>query len=191
MAKSKSSPTMTAKSKTASKSKGPTAMRDIKPKNAKSPFTIHQLEKDEDMLEVEPLNDEEREHAEETEEGDFEVSKVERDYQPIKPPHMTVTSVSQIQDDIAQYEAAAVKKVEDQVPKEIVKVKFSKFVQLVASHDFGDVIEANADEDIIMSSNLLTELAGSQDKRGERKIPLVFLVGIAIGVVLTYILFST
>lgn len=168
-------------------------MRDIKPRNTRSSFTVRQLDKDEDMLEVEPLNEDDNEMMEDTNDTDFEVTKVDedRDYQSIRPPHMNVTPVSEIQEDIAGYEAAVVKKMEDSTPKEIVKVKFSKFVQLVASHDFGEVIEANADQEIIMSSNLLTELAGSQDRRGERKIPLVFLVGIAIGVVLTYILFST
>ena len=41
-----------------------------------------------------------------------------------------------------------------------------------------------------MSSNLLTELAGSVDQKGERKTPVIFLVGLAIGVVITYILIS-
>jgi hypothetical protein len=52
------------------------------------------------------------------------------------------------------------------------------------------VVNSHAQEEIIMSTDLLTELAGSHDRREERKIPLVFLVGIAIGVVLTYIFFS-
>lgn len=72
-------------------------------------------------------------------------------------------------------------------PKELVKVKFSKFVQLVTSHSSEEVIKNNENENVVLSSNLLTELAGSHDSREERKIPLVFLVGLAIGVVLTYI----
>lgn len=75
-------------------------------------------------------------------------------------------------------------------PRDTIKVKFGKFVQLVNSHDFADVVNSHAQEEIIMSTDLLTELAGSHDRREERKIPLVFLVGIAIGVVLTYIFFS-
>jgi len=62
---------------------------------------------------------------------------------------------------------------------------------LIANHDMEDVVAANVNKEIIMDSNLLTELASSRDRREERKIPLVFLVGIAIGVVLTYIFFST
>lgn len=104
---------------------------------------------------------------------------------------MNVTPVSEIPEDIVGYEAAVMKRLGEVAPKDVVKVNFSKFVQLVASHDFGQVVDANADEEITMSSNLLTELAGTQDKRGERKILLVFLVGIAMGLVLTYILFST
>lgn len=77
---------------------------------------------------------------------------------------------------------------EEAAPRDLVKVKFAKFVQLVTSRDCADVIDANLDEDVVMSSNLLTELAGAHDEREEKKIPLVFLVGLAIGVVLTYIL---
>lgn len=77
---------------------------------------------------------------------------------------------------------------EETAPRDLVKVKFAKFVQLVTSRDCADVIDANLDEDVVMSSNLLTELAGAHDEREEKKIPLVFLVGLAIGVVLTYIL---
>ncbi len=75
-------------------------------------------------------------------------------------------------------------------PTELVKVKFAKFVQLVTARDCSAVIQAHEDTDIVMSSNLLTELAGAHDEHEERKIPLVFLVGLAIGVVLTYILIT-
>ena len=75
-------------------------------------------------------------------------------------------------------------------PKEFIKVKFTKFVQLIASHNFDEVMKNNENEDVVLSSNLLTELASAHDEKGERKIPLVFLVGLAIGVVLTYILLT-
>ena len=78
----------------------------------------------------------------------------------------------------------------EQEPKELVKVKFSKFVQLVTVRDCADVVANNENEDIIINSNLLTELASSHDEREEKKIPLVFLVGLAIGVIITYILIT-
>ena len=76
----------------------------------------------------------------------------------------------------------------DVEPKDFVRVKFARFVQLVTSRDCADVVNDNPEEDVVMSSNLLTDLAGAHDEREEKKIPLVFLVGLAIGVVLTYIL---
>jgi len=90
-------------------------------------------------------------------------------------------------DDEGQFDKTTIAS-EEQEPKDIVRVKFSKFVQLVTSRDCSDVVNANTEEDVIISSNLLTELAGAHDEREEKKIPLVFLVGLAIGVVLTYIL---
>jgi len=102
----------------------------------------------------------------------------------------TKTIEDEVEDALASMDNAVSK---DQIPvetepRDVVRVKFEKFVQLVTSRDCSDVVNANLDEDVIMSSNLLTELAGAHDEREEKKIPLVFLVGLAIGVVLTYIL---
>lgn len=77
-----------------------------------------------------------------------------------------------------------------QEPKEQVKVSFSKFVQLVNSHDCDNVIKNHPDDPVILSSDLLAELAGTHDEKEEKKVPLVFLVGLAIGVVITYILIT-
>jgi hypothetical protein len=74
--------------------------------------------------------------------------------------------------------------------KELIKVKFDKFVTLVASRDFISVLEKNKNEDIIMSSNLLTDLAGAVEEKSEKKTPVIFLVGLAIGVILTYLLIN-
>lgn len=74
--------------------------------------------------------------------------------------------------------------------KELIKVKFEKFVTLVASRDFLSVLEKNKNEDIILSSNLLTDLAGAVEEKQEKKSPVVFLVGLAIGVIVTYLLIN-
>ena len=73
-------------------------------------------------------------------------------------------------------------------PKDLIRVKFEKFVQLVASKDFLSVLEKNKNEDIVLSSNLLTELASAVEEKSEKKSPVVFLVGLAIGVIITYLL---
>ncbi len=75
-------------------------------------------------------------------------------------------------------------------PSEKVKVKFEKFVQLVATHDFEDVMKRHAEEDIILSTNLLTDLANAheeQEPQSGKKLPIIFIIGIIIGVVLTYL----
>jgi len=106
-------------------------------------------------------------------------------------PEMKLSSIQDLNniDDVS--EVNLLSDLEKSPPKELIKVKFGVFVNLVANHDTEGVISANSGKDIIMDTNLLTELASSRDRREERKIPLVFLVGIAIGVVLTYIFFST
>lgn len=168
-------------------------IRDIKPKSVRDVFTIRQVNPEDDVSDeptVEPLvedSEEQNENEEiDIEETIMEVEKIEPeiDYQPVRPPRMSVTSLEDNEPSVRM------QSLEDNTPRETIRVKFGKFVQLVSNHDFADVIEAHADDEIVMSSNLLTDLAGANDKKEERKIPLVFLVGIAIGVVLTYIFFS-
>lgn len=71
-----------------------------------------------------------------------------------------------------------------------VRVKFNKFIQLVATHDFEQVVSRFGDEEIVINSNLLTELASAHEERNDndRKIPIVFIVGLGLGVLLTYLL---
>lgn len=70
-----------------------------------------------------------------------------------------------------------------------VKVKFDKFVNLVATHAYEEIFDKHADEDVIISTDLLADLANSHEDTGEKKkIPVVFLVGILLGIGVTWIL---
>lgn len=76
-------------------------------------------------------------------------------------------------------------------PGEKVKVKFKNFVELVATHDFEEVIKHHADEDIIVSTNLLTDLANAHEEvedHAGKKLSLSLVTGILIGVVITYLI---
>jgi hypothetical protein len=186
----------TATVKKTSKRKGGSAVRDIRPKaKKKAPdFTVQEI-KEEDIPKVDPLREDADEFeriADVREETDFKVDKVEMDidYEPARPPKMDVKSVTEEEKEEPKSEPGFDVSDESTI-KDLIKVKFGTFVQLISNRDIQDLFEANADKNIIMHSDLLTELASSRDKREERKIPLVFLVGIAIGVVLTYIFFST
>jgi len=66
-------------------------------------------------------------------------------------------------------------------PNNKVKVKFDKFVNLVATHAYEEVFEEHADEEIIISTDLLTDLANSHEDKGEKKMPLIFVAGIILG----------
>jgi hypothetical protein len=164
------------------RAKGKSSMRDIKAKSVPvDVFTIRHLKQEDGVPEVEPLTEDIN-----NENVVMEIDTVEPgiDYQLVRPPRMSVTS---LEDDQSPVKMPVP---EEREPKDTIKVKFSKFVQLVTNHDFADVIATHAEDEIVMSSNLLTDLAGASDKKEERKIPLVFIVGIVIGVVLTYIFFS-
>lgn len=74
------------------------------------------------------------------------------------------------------------------VVSEKVKVRFDKFVQLVAMHDFEKVLDKSGDEEVTVSTNLLTDLANAHNGREDRKISYVFVAGLIIGIVVTYLL---
>ena len=78
----------------------------------------------------------------------------------------------------------------DREPGEQVRVKFDKFVQLVATHNFEEVLKNHADEDIIMNSNLLMDLASAHEDQEEdpKRQPMLIGIGVIIGVVIAYIL---
>jgi len=193
MAKAKSSTTTMKKSQASKSAKSKaTSVCDIKSpikKDMKNVFTIKQMD---DAPDVEPLLDDDKE----IEYLDKEIEDIEQEmedesenldisYESSRKPVMKIDSLGMG----ARVERFADS--ENTIPKDTIKVKFGTFVGLIANHDMEDVVAANVNKEIIMDSNLLTELASSRDRREERKIPLVFLVGIAIGVVLTYIFFST
>lgn len=71
---------------------------------------------------------------------------------------------------------------------DLVKITFARFVQLVANHSFIDMVDKNADQPVIVSGNLLADLANAHDRSSERRLPLMFVGGLVIGIVLTYLL---
>jgi hypothetical protein len=76
---------------------------------------------------------------------------------------------------------------------EHVKVKFEKFVQLVATHDFEEVMKKHGDDDIILNSNLLTDLASAHQDEEDgfgKKLPLILVIGVVIGIVVTYLILT-
>ncbi|MFA4891097.1 MAG: hypothetical protein WC604_01965 [Candidatus Gracilibacteria bacterium] len=74
-------------------------------------------------------------------------------------------------------------------PASKVRVKFDKFITLVATHTYEDILKRNADEDVIISTNLLTDLANAHDEaRGDKKLPLLFAFGLIIGVIATWLI---
>jgi hypothetical protein len=77
----------------------------------------------------------------------------------------------------------------ESVTTEKVKVRFDKFAQLVATHNFDEVLRENAAEEIVMSSNLLMDLANAHEtpQEPDKKIQVMFAVGLVFGIALMYI----
>jgi len=76
-----------------------------------------------------------------------------------------------------------------QGPASKVRVKFDKFITLVATHTYEDILKKNADEDVIISTNLLTDLANAHDEvRSDKKLPLLFAFGLIVGILVTWLI---
>lgn len=156
------------------------AMRDIainKPKEEDS-FTVHRVQPRVETR-VEPLRDNSYDQFNQSQELEDAIEEA-------MPSNDFLNQADDLDDQGPMLSTIE----QDSEPKDFVRVKFSKFVQLIASHDFDEVVKNSGEEDIVLSSNLLTELAGTHDEREEKKVPIVFLIGLAIGVVLTYILLT-
>lgn len=77
-------------------------------------------------------------------------------------------------------------------PASKVKVKFDKFITLVATHTYEDVLRKNAAEDVIISTNLLTDLANAhEESSGSKRLPVLFVFGLVLGIVLTWLILKT
>ena len=70
-----------------------------------------------------------------------------------------------------------------------VKITFGRFVELVANHSFEEVVERNKNEDVVMTTNLLTDLANARRFSPNTRGPLMILGGILLGILFGYFLF--
>ena len=69
-----------------------------------------------------------------------------------------------------------------------VKVKFDKFVNLIATHAYEEIFEKYNNEDVIVSTDLLADLANSHEEKQMGKTPFIFLFGILLGILAAYFL---
>lgn len=75
---------------------------------------------------------------------------------------------------------------------EKVKVKFDKFVNLIATHAYQEIFDKHVDEDVIISTDLLADLANAHEEKDDgKKIPAFFLIGIILGVIVTWIILKS
>ncbi len=75
-------------------------------------------------------------------------------------------------------------------PSKMVGVSFDRFVLLVANHSFVEVVERNKNEEVIISTNLLTDLANARRAAPQQKGTLIALAGSVLGILVGYFLFA-
>ena len=83
---------------------------------------------------------------------------------------------------------AAEENVREIIAHDRVKVKFDKFVNLIATHAYEEIFEKYNDEDVIVSTDLLADLANAHEEKQMGKTPFVFLFGILLGILAAYFL---
>lgn len=75
-------------------------------------------------------------------------------------------------------------------PSKRIGVSFGRFVLLVADHSFEEVVERNKDEEVIISTDLLTDLANARRVVPQQKGTLLALSGAVLGILVGYFLFT-
>lgn len=88
------------------------------------------------------------------------------------------------------YGVEPVKTVEAEISETKVKVKFEKFANLVVTHAYEEIIDEHRDDDVIISTDLLADLANAHEEPSDKRIPLMFVLGGVIGVIITWFLIS-
>ncbi|QQR55265.1 hypothetical protein IPG41_01755 [Candidatus Peregrinibacteria bacterium] len=78
----------------------------------------------------------------------------------------------------------------ENLPSKRVSVSFDRFVLLVAQHSFEEVVERNKDEEVVISTNLLTDLANARRTVPQQKGTLLALSGAVLGILIGYFLFT-
>lgn len=78
----------------------------------------------------------------------------------------------------------------DGAPSKRVAVSFDRFVLLVAQHSFEEVVERNKDEEVVISTNLLTDLANARRTAHQQKGSMIALAGAVLGILVGYFLFA-
>lgn len=77
-----------------------------------------------------------------------------------------------------------------------IAVKFPKFIQLIATHEFEEIMDKHKNEDVIITSDLLVDLAGSSSLHEEvedNRFTWIFLgivLGLSVGAIIFLLLFK-
>lgn len=79
---------------------------------------------------------------------------------------------------------------EELVSADQVAINFGSFVELITTHDYRKVVIQRKDESVIISSNLLTDLANAHESRGDKKFPMIFTFGLILGVIIALLVFN-
>lgn len=79
------------------------------------------------------------------------------------------------------------------ISKGHIKLRFSKFLKLIVSRDFDDLIDIYKDKEVIVDADFLVELASESKEKVDSVEPQTstssVLTGVLIGVLVSFILF--
>ena len=68
-----------------------------------------------------------------------------------------------------------------------IKIKFEKFVNLVATHAYEELFAKYKDEDVVVSADLLTDLANAHGDKEEKSVYGMLALGVFIGAVIVWL----
>lgn len=108
----------------------------------------------------------------------------------IEDAHFEVSSLNdeQVEDEVEEFVAELKKDIEAHDEGQ-VRLNFAKFVQLVALHDFDYIMERHDDESVVISTDLLVDLANAPSEDVVESRFSWVLLGAVIGVMFAAIFF--
>jgi hypothetical protein len=75
-------------------------------------------------------------------------------------------------------------------PEKTIEINFQTFSELIKSSNSEKTITENSEETVIISANLLAKLASSNEESTNNKLPIIFCIGIIIGLAFAWIIFN-
>lgn len=69
-----------------------------------------------------------------------------------------------------------------------ISITFGKFIRLLTSHNFEEIMGGHEKKEVIIDVDLLADLANSHNEEPDKRVPVFFILGLFIGAIVVFVL---